>query len=140
MPVCLAVALLAAASPDAAALETLVDRFDAARAAFADADLAATLAPDFTEISPVGEVDDRAKVLGFYTADQRKPAPPMTASERTVSAHGDWGLVTQRLSFTMAKPDGTAITRSVRVRYVAAKTRAGWQLVSAQYTGIPAPR
>lgn len=140
MPVSLAVALLAAASPDAAALAALVDRFDAARAAFAQADLAATLAPDYTEVSPIGEVDDRARVLGFYAADRRQPAPTMTASERTVEPHGDWGIVTQRLSFTMPRPDGSSATRSVRVRYVASRSRAGWQLVSAHYTGIPAPR
>lgn len=140
MSVCLAVALLAAASSDATALDALVDRFDAARAAFAQADLAATLAPDYSEVSPVGEVDDRAKVLGFYAADRRQPAPPMTKSERTVAPHGTWGIVTQRLSFTMPRPDGTTATRSIRVRYVAAKTRTGWQLVSAQYTGIPGPR
>lgn len=140
MPVCLAVALLAAASSDAAALDTLVDRFDAARAAFAQADLAATLAPDYSEVSPVGEVDDRAKVLSFYAADRRQPAPAMTASERTVTPHGTWGIVTQRLSFTVPRPDGAAATRSVRVRYVAAKTPKGWQLVSAQYTAIPMAR
>ena len=29
------------------------------------------LAPDYIEISPLGEVDPRAKVLGFYAPDKK---------------------------------------------------------------------
>ncbi|MEH3160049.1 MAG: nuclear transport factor 2 family protein [Sphingomonas taxi] len=129
---------LAAASPDTVALGQLVDRFNAARADFADTALAATLAPDFEEISPVGDVDDRAKVIGFYRPADRKPAPVLQGSERSIALHGTWALVTERLSFAMPRPDGTTLTRSLRVRYVAVKAPGGWQLASAQYTGIPA--
>ncbi|MBI0475532.1 nuclear transport factor 2 family protein [Sphingomonas sp. MA1305] len=138
MPVFLAAALLAAAPASLATdVGQLVDRFNAARTAFDDRSLAATLAPDFQEISPVGDVDSRDQVIGFYRADQRKPVPTMTSSERSVALHRDWALVTERVSFDMAKPDGTTVTRSLRVRYVAVKAGAGWQLASAQYTGIP---
>ncbi|MCP3736359.1 nuclear transport factor 2 family protein [Sphingomonas sp. RP10(2022)] len=146
MPFSLAAALVAttmvtpvaaAATPDAAALERVVDRFNAARAAFDSAQLAETLASDYQEISPIGDVDDRAKVLGFYAPDQRKPGPALQSSERLTTLHGAFGIETERLSFTMARPDGTSLTRALRVRYVAVRSGAGWKLVSAQYTPLP---
>jgi len=126
---------LVAAAPAAAqdaAVRGLVDRFEAARAAFDPAALAATLAPDFEEISPRGEVDARAQVIGFYAPDKKKPAPPMTDDEVAVRMLGDIALVTQRTSFTI--PGGP--TRSIRVRYVARRTGGRWLLASAQYTPI----
>lgn len=127
----------AAVSPDAGVVERLVDRFNAARSGFDSAALDATLAPDYQEISPVGDVDDRAKVLGFYRADARKPVPMMQSSERSVVLRGTTGVETERLSFTLPRPDGTTTTRAIRVRYVAMKLHGGWKLVSAQYTPIP---
>lgn len=143
MPVVLAVTLLAAAvttTPDSAAVAQLVDRFNAARAAFAPADLSATLAPDYQEISPIGDVDTREQVLGFYRPEDRKPAPAMQSSERAVVVHGTTAIETERLSFTAQRPDGTSATRAIRVRYVALRTSEGWRLVSAQYTPIPPAR
>ena len=126
-----------APSAPAAALERVVDRFNAARAGFDSATLAETLAPEYQEISPVGDVDDRAKVLGFYQADQRKPGPVLASSDRRTMLHGAFGIETERLSFTMPRPDGTTITRSLRVRYVAVRRGAAWTLLSAQYTPLP---
>ena len=133
------VALLAAASPapaQDAAILALVDRFEEARLRFDPVALAATLAPDYEEISPVGTVDPRAAVLGFYAPAARRPGPAMTADETVVRARGDTALVTRRQS--IALPGGT--TRSIRVRYVARRHGGRWQLVSAQYTPIPPAR
>lgn len=121
-------------------VERLVERFNAARAGFDSAALAATLAPDYEEISPIGDVDDRAKVLGFYRPQDRKPAPAMQSSEREVVLHGTAAIETERLSFTVQRPDGTSVTRAIRVRYVAWRMADGWKLVSAQYTPIPPAR
>lgn len=122
---------------DTAAVEQVVDRFNAARAAFDPVALGATLAPDYEEISPVGDVDDRAEVLGFYRADQRKAGPVIQSSERRSAIHGPFGIATERLSFTMTRPDGATMTRSLRARYVAIRSGTGWKLVSAQYTPVP---
>jgi uncharacterized protein (TIGR02246 family) len=119
-----------------AAVRQLVDRFEAARTAFDPAALAATLAPDFEEISPLGQVDARDAVLGFYQPDKKSPAPPLTSDETAVRVTGDTALVTRRTGFTI--PNGP--TRSIRVRYVARRTGRAWQLVSAQYTPMPSPR
>ncbi|KQM57844.1 MULTISPECIES: nuclear transport factor 2 family protein [unclassified Sphingomonas] len=127
---------VSAAPEPAAAVEALVDRFDAARAAFDPTALAATLADDYVEISPVGTVDSRTAVLGFYAVDQRRPVPPMTHDERVVRIVGTTAFVTERKAITL--PGGT--TRTIRIGYVARRGGGGWRLVSAQYTPIPPPR
>lgn len=133
----MAVAAPAHAAPKpAAAVDALIDRFDAARAAFDPTALAATLADDYVEISPVGTVDSRTEVLGFYTPDQRRPAPPLRQDERVVRLRGAVAFVTERKLLNL--PNG--ITRTIRVGYVARRTTGGWRLVSAQYTPIPPAR
>jgi uncharacterized protein (TIGR02246 family) len=132
------VALLAAtaASAQDAVVRALVDRFEAARRDHDPAALARTLAPDYQEISPIGEVDTREQVLGFYAPELKQPAPPMTNDEVAVRIAGDLAIVTQRTS--IAIPGRPA--RAMRIRYVARRTGAAWLLVSAQYTPIPPPR
>jgi len=119
-----------------AAVRALVERFEAARMAHDPAALATTLAPSFEEISPIGTVDGRDAVLGFYTPDRKTPAPPMTDDEVAVRTTGDTALVTLRKRFAI--PGGP--TRSIRVRYVAQRMRGRWLLLSAQYTPIPPAR
>ena len=116
-----------------APLRMLVERFETARTRFDPAALDRTLAPDYEEISPVGDVDTRDKVLGYYAPEAKRPAPPMTNSDIVVHARGPIGIVTARR--TISPPNGTS--RSLRVRYVARQAHGGWQLVSAQYTPMP---
>lgn len=125
-----------AAPQPSAAVAALVDRFNAARAGFDPTALAATLADDYVEISPVGAVDSRAQVLGFYTPDQRRPAPAMRHDERVVRVAGNAAWLSERRTMTL--PDGT--TRSIRVGYGARRAGSGWRLVSVQYTPIPPAR
>lgn len=134
--VCLAAAILPLSTASAQSRDpmALVDRFEAARRDFDPAALARTLAPEFVEISPRGEVDPRDVVLGFYTPDRKGPVPPMESDEATVRSVGDTALVTRRLSIILPGAGGR---RSVRALYVAHRSKAGWQLVSAQYTPIP---
>ncbi len=133
----IAASATAAGTSDIASVERVVDRFNAARAAFDEAALGNTLAPDYQEISPVGDVDDRAKVLGFYRADQRRAGPAIERADRRTSLHGTFAIETERLSFTMTRPDGVVATRSMRVRYVAVRGGGVWRLLSAQYTPMP---
>ncbi len=125
-----------AAPKPSASVEALVDRFDAARAAFDPAALATTLADDYVEISPVGTVDSRAAVLGFYTPDHRNPAPAMRQDERVVRVTGSFATVTELKLLTL--PGGSV--RAIRVGYVARRAGGGWRLISAQYTPIPPAR
>lgn len=130
----LAAASLLAATPalaQATTPEAAVDGFIAAERDFDQAALTRLTAPDFVEISPVGEVDPRDKVIGFYAPEQRREAPPVTVSDRTVRRFADTAVVTARLGF------GPMALRAV---YVARNGRDGWRLVSAQYTPIRGPK
>ena len=55
-------------------LRHLVGRLTDAQTRFDPKALDALLTPDYIEISPAGEFDERAKVLGFY-APEFKPDP-----------------------------------------------------------------
>ena len=116
---------------DEAAVTRLVDQFVAAQRDFDQATLARLTAPDYVEISPVGEVDPREKMLGFYSLDKKRPAPPLTLGERSVRFYDRVAVATARLSY------GPASLRGV---YVARRGPKGWTLVSAQFTPIREPR
>ncbi|WP_294265726.1 nuclear transport factor 2 family protein [uncultured Sphingomonas sp.] len=135
-----AAAIIAATGAPALAqekpLRDLAERFAAARSGYDAEALDATLAPDYEEISPVGTVDKRTDVIGFYTPDKKAPVPPMTADEWAVAAKGNFAIVTLRQSLTL--PNG--MTRSLRVRHVARQDAGKWRLVSTQYTPIPPAR
>ena len=130
------IAITAPAQGQEKPLRELAEQFAAARAGYDAAALEATLAADYEEISPVGTVDQLAKVIGFYAPDKKAPVPPMTADEWAVAAKGDLAIVTLRQSLTL--PNGA--TRSLRVRHVARQEGGKWKLVSTQYTPIPPAR
>lgn len=119
-----------AAQQHAADPTALVDAFLTAQRTFDQPALARLTAPDYVEISPLGEVDPRDKMLGFYAPDKKHAAADITVSERTVRTSGDTALVTAKLSFGPG---------ALRVVYVARQREAGWQLVSAQFTPIRTP-
>ena len=101
------------------------------------------LAPDYVEISPAGEVDPRAKVLGFYAPERKSARQGELVSyeldEITSRIYGDTAIVVARLPFTMKTPDGQSMTRALRCTFVCRKTRGKWRIASAHYTGIRPP-
>ena len=100
------------------------------------------LAPDYVEISPAGEVDPRAKVLGFYAPEKKSARQGELVSyeldEITSRIYGDMAIVVARLPFTVKTPDGQTMSRAFRCTFVCRKTRGKWRIASAQYTGIRA--
>ena len=102
------------------------------------------LAPDYVEISPLGEVDPRAKVLGFYAPEKKGERGELVAyglDEMTTRIYGDTAIVVARLPFTVKTPDGQTMSRALRCTIVCRKLHGKWLIASAQYTGIrpPAP-
>jgi uncharacterized protein (TIGR02246 family) len=101
------------------------------------------LAPDYVEISPAGEVDPRAKVLGFYAPERKSARQGELISyefdEITSRIYGDTAIVVARLPFTMKTPDGQSMSRALRCTFVCRKTRGKWRIASAHYTGIRPP-
>jgi uncharacterized protein (TIGR02246 family) len=127
------------AAPADAELVALVTRHAEAQRSFDLATLKAITAENYVEVSPVGEVDSREKMLSFYAPELKRPAPQLQVDEPTVRVLGDSAVITTRLTFTMTM-DGTARTFAMRAGYVAQFKDGKWLLVSAQYTGIRPPK
>ncbi|SEM78720.1 protein of unknown function [Sphingomonas gellani] len=120
-----------AAPGDEAAVSRLTDAFVAAQRGFDQAALARLTAPGYVEISPLGDVDARDRMLGFYAPDKKRDSPPLILTERSVRLYGDTAVETARLAFGPA---------AMRATYVAHRQGREWVLISAQFTPIRTPR
>lgn len=129
----------AMAAPVDEELTALVKRYAEAQGSFDLGTLKAVTAESFVEISPVGEVDPREKMLSFYAPEQKRPSPQLKIDEPLVRVFGDSAVVYTRLTYTMGSGE-TARTFAMRAGYVAQLKDGKWMLVSAQYTGIRPPK
>jgi ketosteroid isomerase-like protein len=146
---CLMFALLgsvmpaAIAAPDTATANAeligLVQRHVEAQRDFDQTTLRAITAENYVEISPVGEVDNREKMLTFYAPTERRAAPTVRVDEQAVQTFDQTAIVLARLTYTMAA-DGQPRSFAMRASYVARRLDGKWQLVSAHYTGIRPPK
>ncbi|PTW48682.1 uncharacterized protein DUF4440 [Sphingomonas faeni] len=112
------------------------EAFVRVRNQFDQAAMIAMMAPEYQEVSPVGEVDSRERVIGFYAADKKSAAPPMTITETVARPAGTIGVVTMRIAYTMPGKDGQMQTRALRAGFVARRIKGDWQFVSLQFTPI----
>lgn len=106
-----------------------VDKFLDAQSHYNVAALRAVTADQFVEISPLGDVDPREKMIGFYAKDSPPASPEVTIDERQVRVFGDSALVTVKLTFNV-----NGQPRSLRSNFVVHREGAQWKLVSAQHT------
>lgn len=122
-------------------LTVLVKQFAEAIRQYDVATIEQLLAPDYIEVSPAGEVDERAKVISFYQPQaQKAPAPEsVLVDELKVRSYGEFAVILARQSFKLSI-SGQTREVAMRVTYVCRRQKDRWQLVSAQYTGIrPTP-
>ena len=112
------------------------EAFVRVRNQFDQAAMIAMMAPEYQEVSPVGEVDSRERVIGFYAPDKKKPAPPMTITETIARPAGTIGVVTMRVAYAVPGKDGQMQTRALRAGFVARRIKGDWQFVSLQFTPI----
>ena len=127
-------------------INTLLRRFTEAQKNYDARVLDEILAPDYVEISPLGEVDPRAKVIAFYAPEKKSERGggelvSYGLDEMTTRIYGDTAIIVARLPFTLKTPDGETSSRALRCTIVCRKMRGKWRIASAQYTGIrpPAP-
>jgi ketosteroid isomerase-like protein len=113
----------------------LVQRFTQAQGAMDAPGLAAMTAENYIEISPLGEVDPREKMLTFYVKDDKHVPPTMTVDEMTTRVFGETAVVIARISYSLVN-EGQPRTFSLRSTFVAEKVGGAWKLVSAHYTPI----
>lgn len=107
----------------------VVQKFLDAQAHFDVPALRALTGDQFVEISPLGEVDPRDRMLGFYAKEAPPGAPVPVIDERQVRVFGDSAIVTVRITFTV-----NAQPRSLRSTFVTHKESGQWKVVSAQHT------
>lgn len=127
------------AAPADTELVALVQRYANAQSNFDQAAIRAATDEQFVEISPVGEVDSREKVLSFYAPDQKRPGPQLQIDEPAVRIFGDTAVISTRLSYSLNQ-GGQARNFAMRAGYVARLVNNRWLLISAQYTGIRPPK
>ena len=131
---CLSITPAHAATPEQSVSE-LVQRFATAQGMFDRTALEALTGESYIEISPLGEVDPRAKMLSFYVKHDDKPLPAITVDEITTRVLGNTAIVLAKVSYAMTV-GGQTRTAAVRSSFVALQQHGAWKLVSAQHTPI----
>jgi len=146
----LAAVLLLGAAVDAQAPAATVERqLQAVVQALADAQrtfdqkaMDGLLADDYIEISPVGDVDTRAEVLGFYAPEARGKGPQPSSvvlDEPHIRVYGDHAVVIVRETINI-EANGAKRAVTMRVTAQLRKQAGAWRIASVQYTPIPPPR
>ena len=117
-------------------VQRLIDAFTKAQRDFDQARLRALTTDGYVEISPIGEVDPRDKMLGFYAPANKVDAPAMTLSDISVRMVGrDTAVAITTIFYSVPTKDGPR-TVSMRAVFVAAHEGRSWKLGSAQYTPV----
>ena len=117
--------------------------FDAVRRNDA-AELDGIFSPDYVEVSPLGQVDKRAQVVGFYqVASRAQTGQPseladVTVDDLVVSVYGDVAVVIAGESFKMSVA-GKPVARPVRSTLVWHRRAGVWTLVASHHTAIRPP-
>ena len=133
------VALPALAADDQADVLSLVRQHVAAQTSFDVPTLAALTADNYVEVSPLGEVDTREKMLAFYAPEKKTAAPVITVEEPLVRVSGDTAVLIGKLAISV-NAGGQQRQMAMRASYVAIKQGPAWKLMSVQYTGIAPKR
>lgn len=132
-----------AQNKDDSELRSLVSRMTEAQIKFQPDVLDEIFASDYIEISPIGEVDERSKVLGFYDPKQRPngSSTNVEADEFSIRNYGTFAIVITRLNFVITVEGKTVPPRSMRATIICRNLNGRWKITSVQYTGIrpPAP-
>lgn len=133
------IALPALAADDQADVLSLVRQHVAAQTQFDVPALAALTADNYVEVSPMGEVDTREKMLAFYAPEKKTATPVITVEEPLVRVSGDTAVLIGKLAISV-NAGGQQRQMAMRASYVAVKQGQAWKLMSAQYTGIAPKR
>ena len=117
------------------ALRDLARGYVEAQFAFDPGALQRLTSPQFVEVSPRGEVDERAAVIGFYAADRKTASPPYQVLDQQVRVSGPTAVVTQTLEMGSA-PRVVRMTQALSATW----TQGQWLLTSSQTTPVPPPK
>lgn len=133
-----------AQSKDDEALKSLVKQMTDAQINYQPEILDKIFTADYIEISPLGEFDERGKVLGFYKPEMKPPADKMSATveatDFSIRNYGKFAIVITQLNFKMTSEGKPLPPRSMRATIVCRKEKGVWKIASVQYTGIRPPQ
>ncbi|MGX5729416.1 nuclear transport factor 2 family protein [Pseudoxanthomonas beigongshangi] len=100
------------------------------------------LAPDYVEVSPVGDVDTRSEVLGFYAPEARaqmlaKGVEPISATlgEPQVHVDGDHARIIA-LNTARLRIQGAEQEKQLRTVFEFRRIKGQWRLASATYVPV----
>jgi uncharacterized protein (TIGR02246 family) len=108
------------------------------------ATLDSLLAPDYSEVSPLGQVDKRAQVVEFYRmaakaqTGQASELSDVAIEELAVRVYGDIAVAIVGASFKLTVA-GKPVARPMRSTLVWQKAGGAWKLVSSHHTMIRPP-
>lgn len=129
---------------DDESLKSLVKQMTDAQINFQPQILDKIFAPDYIEVSPVGEFDSREKVLGFYKPelkpDSGKMSATVEATDFSIRAYDKFAIVITKLNYAMTSEGKPLPPRSIRATVVCRKEKGAWKIASVQYTGIRSPQ
>jgi len=135
---CIGSSLLQAQTPAETEKKVLdvVQRFTDAQTAFNVSVLKDLTAEEYVEVSPVGDVDPRDKMLGFYAPENKISGVSVTLSEPSVRIFSDdTAIVIEKIGYAIKGPDGASHSNDMRGTFVLRKFGSAWKLISTQYTG-----
>lgn len=113
----------------------LVQKHVQAQANFDSKTLEAITHPQYIEVSPAGEVDERSKMLSFYAIENKKQSPAVEVLEPVFRDIAEGKLVIAKLRYKMQVGEQTR-QFSIRASYMLCREKSDWKVCSAQYTGI----
>jgi hypothetical protein len=116
----------------------LLKEFIEARKNYDAEKLSRLLSVDYVEISLLGELDSREKVLNNFTLNRKPKSASVDIDtndpeETTIRIYGDVAIVTTRKS-VVVKDAKRQVKRAFWCMFVCRKNEGKWQLVSAQFT------
>jgi uncharacterized protein (TIGR02246 family) len=117
----------------------LIHRFIRAQQSFDPAALKAATTENYIEVSPLGEVDKRDAVLGFYDPAHRVDVPSASISGDSFRIFGDTAIDIAAITYTVAETGKPSHDVRMRATFVAVRQQGVWKLVSAHYTTIRPP-
>lgn len=123
---------------------SIVKQAVAAQETYDTAALEKLYASDYIEISPKGEIDPRAKAIGFYkvedTEKARSSTPRYILDEFQVRRYGKFALIISRFSIGLKNNLSRPPTAVGLVVYALRKEKGAWKIYSAQFTPFPPPK
>jgi uncharacterized protein (TIGR02246 family) len=120
----------------------LIRNFVKAQQSFDPAALKNDTTENYFEVSPLGEVDKRDAVLGFYDPAHRVNVPAASISDENLRVFGDTAIDIVEIKYTVAETGKPSHDVRMRATFVAVRQQGIWKLASAHYTSIrpPAPQ